>query len=88
MLENLDGTTFSIPEVVSQNKYTVYICWALWCPFSKALMPALTRYYDRYRQDGLEVIATIQVGDDFGLFRDYERQKQECIDKGYDQWYN
>ena len=88
LLENLDGTTFSIPEVVSQNKYTVYIFWALWCPFSKELMPALKRYYDRYRQDGLEVIATIQVGDDFGLFRDYERQKQECIDKGYDQWYN
>ena len=88
LLENLDGTTFSIPEVVSQNKYTVYIVWALWCPFSKELMPALKRYYDLYKQDGLEVIATIQVGDDFGLFYDYERQKQECIDKGYDQWYN
>ena len=35
LLENLDGTTFSIPEVVSQNKYTVYIFWATWCPFSK-----------------------------------------------------
>ena len=88
LLENLDGTTFSIPEVVSQNKYTVYIVWALWCPFSKELMPALKRYYDRYKQDGLEVIATIQVGDDFDLFRDYEKQKKECIDKGYDQWYN
>ncbi len=88
LLENLDGTTFSIPEVVSQNKYTVYIFWATWCPFSKELMPALKRYYDRYRQDGLEVIATIQVGEDFSLFYDYEKQKQECIEKGYDQWYN
>ncbi|MBQ6958930.1 MAG: redoxin domain-containing protein [Bacteroidales bacterium] len=88
LLENLDGTTFSIPEVVSQNKYTVYIFWATWCPFSKELMPALKRYYDRYKQDGLEVIATIQVDDDFNIFHDYEKQKKECIDKGYDQWYN
>ncbi|MBQ6073467.1 MAG: redoxin domain-containing protein [Bacteroidales bacterium] len=88
LLENLDGTTFSIPEVVSQNKYTVYIFWATWCPFSKELMPALKRYYDLYKQDGLEVIATIQVDEDFNLFYDYEKQKKECIDKGYDQWYN
>ena len=88
LLENLDGTTFSIPEVVSQNKYTVYMYWALWCPFSKELMPQLKDYYDKYRQDGLEVIATIQVGDDFYPFYDYERQKKECIEKGYDKWYN
>ena len=88
LLENLDGTTFSIPEVVSQHKYTVYMYWALWCPFSKELMPQLKDYYDKYKQDGLEVIATIQVGDDFNLFRDYERQKKECVEKGYDQWYN
>ena len=88
LLENLDGTTFSIPEVVSQNKYTVYMYWALWCPFSKELMPQLKDYYDKYRQDGLEVIATIQVGDDFGPFYDYDRQKKECVEKGYDGWYN
>ena len=88
-LENLDGTTFSIPEVVKQNKYTVYIMWALWCPFSKELMPALKRYYDKYKQDGLEVIATIQVEEGFEqLFYDYPAQKAECIKKGYDQWYN
>ena len=88
LLENLDGTTFSIPEVVSQNKYTVYMYWALWCPFSKELMPQLRDYYEKYKQDGLEVIATIQVGDDFNLFHDYERQKKECVEKGYDGWYN
>ena len=75
-LENLDGTTFSIPEVVKQNKYTVYIMWALWCPFSKELMPALKRYYDKYKQDGLEVIATIQAEEGFEqLFYDYPSQK-------------
>ena len=88
LLENLDGTTFSIPEVVRKNKYTVYIYWALWCPFSKELMPALKRYYDKYRQDGLEVIATIQVDQDWASFKDYAAQKQECVQKGYDQWYN
>ena len=87
-LENLDGTTFSIPEVVSQNKYTVYMYWALWCPFSKELMPQLKDYYDKYKQDGLEVIATIQVGDDFNPFYDYGKQKAECLEKGYDKWYN
>ena len=88
LLENLDGTTFSIPEVIKQNKYTVYIYWALWCPFSKELMPQLKDYYDRYKQDGLEDIATIQVDEDGAFFYDYEKQKKECIEKGYDQWYN
>ena len=89
LLENLDGTTFSIPEVVSQHKYTVYMYWALWCPFSKELMPQLKDYYDKYKQDGLEVIATIQIEEGgSGLFYDHEKQKKECIEKGYDQWYN
>ena len=87
-LENLDGTTFSVPEVVKQHKYTVYIYWALWCPFSKELMPALKRYYDKYKQDGLEVIATVQVTQDWASFKDYAAQKQECLQRGYDQWYN
>lgn len=88
VLENLDGTTFSIPDVVKDNKYTVYIIWATWCPFSKELMPELKRYYDKYKQDGLEVIATIQVAEGFEPFTDYGLQKNECIQRGYDQWYN
>ena len=34
-LEDLEGNTFSIDDVIKKNKCTVYLAWAPWCPFSK-----------------------------------------------------
>lgn len=87
-LEDLDGNLFSIDEVVRKNKYTVYINWAPWCPFSKSLMPQLRDYYNKYRQDGLEVIATVMFDEDGDFWRKPDEQKKEVVEKGYDQWYN
>ena len=92
-VENLDGTLFSFDDVIKKNKYTAYVIWATWCPYSKVLMPALKSYYETYRQDGFEIIATSQMGslsqEGAGLlWEDMEEYKNEVFDKGYDQWYN
>ena len=92
-IEDLDGNVFSIADVVSNSKYTVYLFWAPWCPFSKVLIPQLRDYYEQYRQDGLEVIATVQAGEPdssgaAGLWDDKDGQKQEIARTGCGNWYN
>lgn len=90
-VEDIYGKVFTFRDVVKNNRYTVYVSWAPWCPFSAELMPQLRDYYAKYRQDGLEVIATVQADNVNGvsiLWTDLERQKQEVEKYGYDQWYN
>ena len=87
-VEDLDGNRFSFEDVISKNKYTVYLTWAPWCPFSKELMPQLKDYYDLYCQDGLEVIATVMLTETGGIWKDNAAQKEEVLAKGYDKWYN
>lgn len=92
-ISGTDGSLFTFDDVVGKSKYTVYVIWASWCPFSRTLMPALKEYYENYRQDGLEIIATSQVGgvDEYGvghMISDRDAYMAEVVSKGYDQWYN
>lgn len=91
-IEDLDGNLFNFRDVIKNNRYTVYVSWAPWCVFSSELMPELRDYHAKYRQDGLEVIATIQtdVTDDGAgkPWTDHARHKQEVETKGYGNWYN
>ena len=82
------GKTFRFDEVVAKNRYTVFLNWAPWCPFSKALLPQLLDYYKKYRQDGLEIIATVTTSEGGGFWSDREWQLQDIKDKGYGIWYN
>ena len=93
-ITSIDGKTFTFADIVKKNKYTVYLSWATWCPFSYTLMPALKVYYQNHRKDGLEIVSTIWhptyfSSDDHG-FNDDERQFEEQYihKKGYDSWYN
>ena len=87
-VEDLDGETFTFKDVLKKNKYTIYLHWAPWCPSSKQLLPRLKKYYDTYRQDGLEIIATVMANSDGSLWHDVDWQKSEAAEKGYDEWYN
>lgn len=87
-VEDLNGNLFTFDEVVAKNKYTVYINWAPWCPFSKELMPELRDYYEKYSQDGLEVIATVMFSQEGEPWSDEEGQRKEIEEKGYGDWYN
>ena len=88
-ITGFDGKTFTFADVVSQNEYTVYLNWATWCPYSAVLMPSLKEYYENYRQDGLEIIATVWHPENHD-FSDSEKALEEktIYEKGYDQWYN
>lgn len=94
-ITDIDGKTFTFADVVKKNKYTVYISWADWCPHSSVLMPALKDYYENYRQDGLEIIATIWHpvssgnAENHGFSEEIRIFEEQFIhDKGYDLWYN
>ena len=80
----LTGNPVSYKDIVSKNKVTVILSWATWCNFSKALLPLVIKMYDKYHNDGLEIIAR-QVNDP-----DYDREsvKKYIIEHGYDRWYN
>ena len=91
-VKDLYGDLFTFDDVISKNKYTVYFFWAPWCSFSQSLLPRLKKYYDIYKQDGLEVIATVQLdkkpNGSGSLWSDFDGQKKEVDEKGYDVWYN
>ncbi|MBR1926296.1 MAG: Ig-like domain-containing protein [Bacteroidales bacterium] len=92
-IEDINGKVFSFDEVIHRNKYTVYYIWGSWCPFSNALTPRIRDYYVKYRNEGLEVIATSQVGgvDENGvghMIDDFEGFKQDVEKRGIDSWYN
>lgn len=83
-----DGSKFTFDEVIKNNKYTVQLYWATWCPFSKGLMPQLKDFYDKYHSEGLEIIA-MAPGEDGA---DWETKDASALKeikaKGYDKWYN
>ncbi|MDO5443414.1 MAG: M64 family metallopeptidase [Bacteroidia bacterium] len=89
----ISGEDIDFQKLVSESKYTVYLFWAPWCPFSKSLMPQLTAYYKKYHQDGLEIVATVTISDEVGPYGnldwdDREGQIKEINDMGYGIWYN
>ncbi len=88
-ITDFDGKTFYFKDVVKENKYTVYLSWAPWCPFSAVLLPMLLDYYNQYKQDGLEIIATVQGPED-NNWGEGERANESRVikEKGYDVWYN
>lgn len=87
-VEDLNGNKFTFKDVIAKNKYTVYLYWASWCPFSNVLMPQLKEYYEKYHKAGLEIIATTATGDSSEESPTLEGQRKEVQEKGYDQWYN
>ncbi len=87
-VDDIYGNRFTFNEVIAKNKYTVFLFWAGWCPFSRVLMPQLKEYYDQYHDAGLEIIATVATGDGDGRPITLDEQRKEVEEKGYDKWYN
>ena len=80
----MTGKKIPYGDIISSNKATVVFRWASWCGNSAALLPQLKRMYEKYHDDGLEVIAGPIWGDDEGV----RTQKDFLLSKGYDKWYN
>ncbi len=87
-VDDLNGKHFSFDEVIAKNKYTVYLFWATWCPFSNVMMPQLKAYYAQYHDAGLEIIATIATGDSSGNIISLDDHRKAVKENGYGGWYN
>ena len=80
------GNEIPYREIVSNSKATVLLNWATWCPYSKDLMPVLERMYDKYHDDGLEIIAAFNADsreEDSG-----KTLKEVILERNYDKWHN
>ena len=58
-LPTLDGGAIRLSDLRGQR--VVLNFWATWCPPCKAEMPALVREYERYKSQGLVVLAINQA---------------------------
>ena len=85
MKDIVTGKSIPYQEICARNKVTVLLNWATWCPFSKEFMPILKRMYERYHEDGLEIIAAFNASSEEN---DGGRLKEVLLERGYDQWYN
>ena len=67
---NLEGETVSFPEV-SEGRPTVFIFWATWCPYCKALMPHLQSMRLEYGDD-VKILAInfMDEGDPVAFIKD------------------
>jgi thiol-disulfide isomerase/thioredoxin len=80
------GKTIPFKDIYSKNKVTILLNWGTWCPHSAVLMPILERMYDKYHDEGLEIIA--------GFNAESSQQQQPgllkniLLERGYDKWYN
>ncbi len=54
-IETLSEQSFHLSEYKEQTVLIVF--WATWCPYCKKLLPGIERLHNKYKEDGLKVIA-------------------------------
>lgn len=55
-LDRLDGERFDVGQILGQ-KPIILTFWATWCVPCRIEHPHLQKLYEKYREDGLEVVA-------------------------------
>lgn len=76
-LLDLDGNQVSLSDFVGQ--VVLVNNWATWCPPCREEMPEFQAYYEKYRQQGFQVIA-VEAGQPEAEVRDFvEREGLEFI---------
>lgn len=70
-LTDLQGNPVALSDYA--GKVILYNSWATWCPPCKAEMPTLQAYYDKYKDQGLVIIA-IEDGQPLPEVADFVQQ--------------
>lgn len=66
-LSGLDGTTYRLADL--RGKVVFVNLWATWCPPCRHEMPSMIRLYERFRGQGLEILAVSEDTDEAELRR-------------------
>ena len=61
-LQNANGELVSLSEL--RGKAVLVNLWASWCGPCRAEMPAMQRVYERYKDEGLEILAVNATNQD------------------------
>ena len=71
-LSGLDGTPVRLAEL--RGQVVLINVWATWCPPCRAEMPAIQAVYDRYRDQGFQVLA-VDLGEDREVVAAFMRER-------------
>jgi thiol-disulfide isomerase/thioredoxin len=85
LLETLDGGTLRLSDL--QGKAVLVNFWATWCQPCRSELPHLVAAYNRYRQEGLEIVAVnLQEDEDTiaGFVEEFGMQFPVVIDRSGD----
>ena len=85
LLEKLDGGTLRLSDL--QGKAVLVNFWATWCQPCRSELPHLVAAYNRYRQEGLEIVAVnLQEDEDTiaGFVEEFGMQFPVVIDRSGD----
>ena len=83
LLETLDGGTLRLSDL--QGKAVLVNFWATWCQPCRSEVPHLVAAYNRYRQEGLEIVAVNLQEDEDTVARfvqEFGMQFPVVIDRG------
>lgn len=86
-ITDFNGRSFTMDEIVRKNRCTLHYFWHPDAEYSLEQMQQFKAFYDKYHQDGFEVMATITTGKK-GLWDDKDTQAQKLGEIGCTQWYN